>query len=81
MVMLRQEIPNPDGLDELFEAHAALKAIFEAGEAVVVEYGDGQSEVLLRLPGTGQLVDMNDANALNGLELFIVREHRKRLGE
>lgn len=79
MVVIKAAEPNPDGLDEVFEAHAALKAVFEAGEYVEVEVSEGHSEVLLRLPGTNELVDMNDANALDGLERFIVQECGKEL--
>jgi hypothetical protein len=71
---------GPDGLDPIREAYETLCAIFDAAEVVEVDYGNGYTDVLLRLPGSGQIVDPNDANPKNGLEHFLLAKYDSEAG-
>lgn len=69
---------HPDGLDPVFEAYKTLKRIFDAAEYVEcwdeidgVEHPVG---ACLVLPGSGQKVDFNDLNPLNGLEAWLAEQ-------
>lgn len=69
---------NKDGLDPVFEAYRCLKAVFEAGEVLTDEVtaNDGKTYVLefLKLPGSEEIVDLDDVNPLSGLERWIVEQ-------
>jgi hypothetical protein len=80
MVIFKVE-DNPDGLDPVFAAHKTLKRIFDAAEPIDVEISDEYTETMLRLPGSGEMVDPNDLNALNGLEYFLTKQIIKGLPE
>lgn len=57
---------TPDGLDPVVDAYHCLAAIFEAAEPVDHPTGD-----FMRLPGSGEVVDLGDINPLNGLEFWL----------
>lgn len=78
MTIMKASRGNPDGLDEVFEAYQMLRRLFEAAESVAIEYETGFCEVLLRIPGSGEMVDPNDHNPLNALEEWLVEECAKR---
>lgn len=81
MTIIFRAKENPDGLDEIFEAYQTLKAVFEAAEVVEIDLGDGRVDVMLRLPGSGEMVDPNDANALNGLEHWLAERVARQVEE
>lgn len=72
---IRFQAESPDGLDPIREAYKTLCAVFDAAEVIEVDYGDGCTDILLRLPGSGEVVDPNDANPKNGLEHFLLSQY------
>lgn len=82
MVIVRASKGHSDGLDPVFNAYRQLKEIYEAAESVdrlvgVDEEGNEFWDTMLKLPGSGEVVDPNDANELNQLERWLV----ERLGK
>lgn len=71
-ISIRRE--NSDGLDAVFDAYRCLKDIFDAAEVLEVDQGERGVDVLLRLPGSGEIVDPNDANVLNLLEAWLIKQ-------
>lgn len=77
---------TPDGLDPVFDAYECLKRIFEAAEPLVCDceaeeeefarYGCPH-ELMVRLPGSGELVDTNDLNPLYALEYWLAEQVTK----
>lgn len=71
MALIFRAKGNPDGLDEIFEAYEELKAVYDAATPLASETDDPAAETLIRMPGSGHIVDTNDTNALNGLEYWL----------
>lgn len=74
---IKRKADSPDGLDAIREAYETLCGVFDAAEVVEVDYENGYVEVLLRLPGSGKMVDPNDAHALNSLEKWLLAQYDK----
>lgn len=60
---------TPDGLDPVVDAYHCLAAVFEAAEPV-----EHPHDELVRLPGSGEVVDLGDINPLNGLEIWLAEQ-------
>lgn len=71
---IKRRRENADGLDAVFDAYQCLKEVFDAAEVLEIDQGERGVEVLLRLPGSGEIVDPNDANPLNFLEAWLIKQ-------
>jgi hypothetical protein len=60
---------HPDGLDPVFDAYRFIQRVFACAEAVEEDHPMYDDMVII--PGTGEAVDMNDANVLNQLERWL----------
>lgn len=69
---------TPDGLDPVFEAYKCLKKVFEAAEVIKIDEGERGIYYMLRLPGSGEVVDPDDLNPLSGLEDWLAQEVARR---
>lgn len=74
---IRVSRQHPDGLDPVRDAYRCLCRIFDVAEAVEKQVGEDEWDVMLRLPGSGELVDTNDLNPLNGLEKWLFEQYDK----
>lgn len=66
---------HPDGLDPVLEAYAFIRRVVEAAEPIDDYYDEEKrhpiGDDMVRIPGTGEIIELNDYNVMNGLERWL----------